>query len=290
MDNRNYCAMTVDMKHSQKITVKDRQEIQEYTVKATELLNRMPFETMERELSFTGGDEMQGLFRSFSDAALCYRLLRKMLFPLPLHVGFGIGAWNVKMKDYGTYYQDGPAYHLARGAVIRAKQDTDAEAVVLTEERNKGEQLSAILNAALRLTERNTDYQNELTVLLECLYPIGMDDRGRMEACAEIPRLMAIRYALSFYRNRFEKSRVQPLLHNSIDPSGVPRMNLYVGMEFDDLFWAQAHPRGAASEVARITGLKRQAVDTALKSANVYHERALILTLMMLSQQPRDPR
>lgn len=281
----DYCAMTVDLKHSRQYEIQERQEIQEYTVEATELLNHIFYRAMERELSFKGGDEVQGLFHSFSDAVLCYRLLRKMVFPLPLHAGFGIGAWDVIMKDYGTYYQDGPAYHLAREAVERAKQDTDAEAVVCTEKRNEGEQLSAILNAALRLTKRNTDYQNELTVLLECLYPIAnVRGTARMDAHAEIPSLMAKRYELSFYRKRFEKSKTQPLLCHSVYASEAPYTNMYAGVDYDEVFWALAHPRGAASEAARITGLKRQAVDTALKSANVYHERALILALMKLSQ------
>ena len=288
----DYCAMTVDLKHSQQYAVKDRQEIQEYTVEVTELLNQVFRNTIEMELSFKGGDEVQGLFQSLSDAVLCYRLLRKMLFPLPLHAGFGIGEWTIKMEDYGTYYQDGPAYYLAREAVVRAKQDTDAEAVVCTEKWNEGEQLSAILNAALRLTKRNTDYQNELTVLLECLYPIGNDYRRnlQMDAYAEIPRLMAKRYALSFYRKRFEKSKAQPLFQNSVSASDIAYTYKGVKAYKEDFYWALAHPHGAASEVARITGLKRQAVDTALKSANVYHERALILALMKLSQQPQNPQ
>ena len=269
-----YCALTVDLKHSRQYGDQERWELQEYLVRTTELLNQIFGDSLEKELRFSGGDELQGLFLGADAAILCFRLLRRMIFPIQLHAGFGTGEWSVQIPNRDTFYQDGSAYHLAREALEQAKRETDWEAVFCSGNPEADRMQTAVLNAALCLTKRNTDHQNELAVLLECLFPLAPNRDLRERYIAEIPELMAERYTLTYYKKRFARSG-KPRVMAAVAAEGVtmPRSS---GRE------ELPHPRGAASELARLADLKRQSVDTALRSANVYQERALILALMKL--------
>ena len=280
-----YCALTVDLKHSRRYDNQARLELQEYLVQSMELLNQIFADSLEKKLRFSGGDELQGLFSGVDAAILCFRLLRRMVFPAELHAGFGMGEWNVRILDRDTFYQDGSAYHRAREAVEQAKRDTDRDVVFLSGDPMMDGMRDALLNGALRLTAGNTVYQNELAVLLECLYPIP--PRGRLWAIPlhKIPALMERRYELMFYQKGFSKSRKSPLMYGCINDQDAEKAFIRECKQQEagqEGTWA--HPRGAASEVAKAANLTRQAVDTALKSANVYHERALILALMKLSK------
>lgn len=268
-----YCAMTVDLKHSRRYGDQERWELQEYLVRTTELLNQIFCDSLEKELRFSGGDELQGLFLGRDVAILCFRLLRRMVFPIKLHAGFGTGEWSVQIPNRDTFYQDGSAYHMAREALEQAKRETDWDAVFRSENPEADRVQTAVLNAALRLTKRNTDHQNELAVLLECLFPLFPNRDLRERYIAEILRLMAWRYDLTYYKNRFARSGKPQIMAAAAAGVTMPWGSGREGLP---------HPRGAASEMARLVGLKRQSVDTALRSANVYHERALILALMVL--------
>ena len=265
------CVLTVDMKHSKGYGAEERRALQDYLIDVAELLNRVFAASLEKELRFSGGDELQGLFRDLGGAVLCFRLLRRAVFPLPLHAGFGLGDWTVNVPERDTFYQDGPAFHLAREAVEQAKGDTDRDAVVRSGDEGRDAAANAMLNAALRLTERNTAHQNELAVLLECLYPL--DPGGVLDGAAlvQLPTLMLERYGIAFYEKRVLQAQKPPVMAMAADRDRAAPQSAEP---------CAAHPRGAATAVAQAAHLTRQAVDTALRSANVYHERALILSMI----------
>lgn len=278
-----YCALTIDLKHSRQYDDQARRELQEYLVRTTELLNQIFADSLEKELRFSGGDELQGLFLEADAAVLCFRLLRRIVFPAELHAGFGIGEWSVRTPERDTFYQDGPAYHRAREAVELAKRDTDRDAVFRSADTAADGLRDALLNGALRLTVGNTVYQNELAVLLECLYPIPPRKRLWVRPLLMIPALMEQRYGMEFYQKGFSNNRKSPLMHGSFNEQDIEMAVRWESKQQEaDQNGTWAHPRGAATVVANAAKLTRQVVDTALKSANVYHERALILALMKL--------
>ena len=282
-----YCALTVDLKDSRKYPTESRNELQGYLIETADTLNRIFRPSLERELSFSGGDELQGLFTGPDAAFLCLRLLRRLLFPIPLHAGLGVGEWTTVVPDRNTFYQDGTVFHRARAAIEQAKRETDYTAFMDAEnEKNAG--LNAMLNASFALTEQNTAYQNELGLLLECFYPISPKEGLYLGELSGISALMRRRKGLvAFYG---EKDRKRPTA-------------VFDRVEQEPDFWIRnanqtwsegwrenrtgqrecypfAHPRGAASTIADAAGLTRQAVDTALRAANVYPERALALALL----------
>ena len=305
-------ALTVDLKDSRKMEPERRMRIQRYMVYAAKTLSRLYGRRMIRKFSFIGGDEMQGLLRSPADAYLCLRLLRRLLFPLELHAGIGVGEWETRVDAKNTYYQDGPAYHRAREAVELAKRDRDNGAILIFDEPDAAElrnpAWNAMMNAGFRLTERNTAYQNEIALLLECCYPIITGTQGPRPtpAKAAVPddfklliRLMQSEEAEAVFGTEAPGEKRRPFAGVSPERwSEFVRYPEKTGWtkksEADPTAcrsYRQAHPYGAASTVAEAAGLTRQAVDRALRSANVYEERALAMALAeMLSRAWEEPR
>ena len=272
-----YCALTVDLKDSRKYPTESRNELQGYLIEAAELLNEIFHPSLERELSFSGGDELQGLFTGPDAAFLCLRLLRRLLFPIPLHAGLGIGEWTTVVPDRNTFYQDGTAFHRARAAIEQAKRETDYTALMDTGGDGDA-RLNAMMNAAFRLAEQNTCHQNELALLLEFLYPILPSKAITDFDVSPLRELLRKRADLAIFAG--EKRQGRRSVFDSKTMSGPYGTSPDRPLPAEcGLVCSEAHPYGAASMTADAAGLTRQAVDTALRAANVYPERALALAL-----------
>ena len=282
-----YCALTVDLKDSRKYPTESRNELQHYLISAAEALNQIFRPTLERELSFSGGDELQGLFIGPDAAFLCLRMLRRLLFPIPLHAGMGVGEWTTVIPERNTFYQDGPAFHRARAAIEQAKRETDYTALISLGSADSAG-MNAMLNAVFALTEQNTAYQNELALLLECFYPILSEEGLYLTELNSIPALMRRRKGLAAFFDEKERKRPNTVFDKV---EREPDFRLRNAKQTWSEAWREnrpvqresypfAHPRGAASAIAEAAGLTRQAVDTALRASNVYAERALTLALL----------
>ena len=270
-----YCALTVDLKDSRRYPPERRNELQSFLIEAAETLTGIFRPALARELSFSGGDELQALFTGPEAAFLCLRLLRRVLFPIPLHAGLGVGEWTTVVPERSTFYQDGTAFHRARAALEQAKRETDYTALLDTGGEGDA-RLNAVMNAAFLLAEQNTSRQNELALLLEYLYPI----LPRQEAFDLSPLwgLMRARAGLALFAGEKGIGRQSVFAGKRPESFAAPVMGLtsWSGMR---RCYHDAHPYGAASAAAEAAGLTRQAVDTALRASKVYAERALALTL-----------
>lgn len=307
-------ALMIDLKHSRRYTPEARQQIQEYMIRAAETANELFRHVTLRELCFNGGDEVQALFVSPVWAYLCLRLLRRLLFPLELHAGIGAGEWTTQIEDRNTFYQDGPAYHRAREAIELAKRDNDNTALLMFGE--SGDEVfpsnrawNAMMNAGFCLTERNTAYQNELSLLLECMYPLIASrnifafERGEkyLNGWGKVVLLMQSPEAEAVFGMEKQEKRRRPFAGVKLEPWSKSSWDLseqwyaFMAAHKEDYNSAEniqaafekprlirnqeAHPRGAATAVALAAGLNRQTVDIALRSSNAYAERALALVL-----------
>ena len=111
--SQDYAALIIDLKKSRSYTKEDRNHIQYYIMDVIHLLNRLYRRELVREVDFSAGDEVQGLFSSPEAAYLYYRMLSMWLHPVEIRAGIGVGGWDVQLDSKGTTGQDGPAYHLS---------------------------------------------------------------------------------------------------------------------------------------------------------------------------------
>ena len=122
--NEELCVFNYDIEKSRMYAVEDRIELQEYMLHCMDILNELFEENMERNVTFSAGDELQGLFDDTTVAVMYFRLLEMLLKPVKLRAGVGVGEWTIKISNGSSTQQDGPAYHKARQAIEEAYSNT----------------------------------------------------------------------------------------------------------------------------------------------------------------------
>ena len=112
----------IDVKNSRSYSIQDRNSIQNSILKSINILNKIFKNSIEKEVEFSAGDEIQGLFLSPQSAYLYYRLFSMLIFPIEIHSGIGFGTWDIKVDGASSTAQDGTVYHYARNAIDEAKK------------------------------------------------------------------------------------------------------------------------------------------------------------------------
>lgn len=282
-----YAALILDLEKSKRYSNAMRNDIQQSLVKTADFLNGVFEKDILKELRFSGGDELQGLFRNPASAFLCLRMLWRVFHEIKFHAGIGIGEWTTIVENRDTYYQDGPVYHQARKAVELAKKESDCTAVIVSK-TEYDPILNAMLNSCYRLIQGASSYQNELAILLECRYPIPQDYPLNLNVMAEFPEM-----AKSIYReNTASYTRIQNAISKGMETgksntnSPIQKLSEPIkaytdtSHSSDDILFQYSHPYGAASELSGYTGLTRQAVDNGLRKGDVYTERSIALAII----------
>ena len=113
----NYVSLIIDIEKSRNYRNDDRNEIQNYMVYCIDRLNDLFRENMQYTITFSAGDELQGLFYDVTTAVMYFRLLEILVKPVKLRAGIGVGEWTVKINNGLSTQQDGPVYHRARNAI-----------------------------------------------------------------------------------------------------------------------------------------------------------------------------
>ena len=273
-------ALTIDLKGSRKFDNQNRELIQYYLIEISDALNEIFQPSLLKNLRFNGGDELQGLFKGINEAYLCLRFFRRMLFPLEIYAGIGEGEWTTVVKERDTFYQDGSAYHNAREAIECAKREADYTALLSSKNINDI-RWNAMMNAGFRFINRNTVFQNDLAILLECIFPIHRDGMMDFTRLLSLLDIIKIRNSISTLPKKAERN-LQLLedynndsnIWKEIDTKGQANNN------WTSLIYKYSHPYSAASIIAKLTGISRQSIDVALKASNVYVERAVAMALI----------
>ena len=169
--SQDYAALIIDLKKSRSYTKEDRNHIQYYIMDVIHLLNRLYHRELVREVDFSAGDEVQGLFSSPEAAYLYYRMLSMWLHPVEIRAGIGVGDWDVQLDSKGTTGQDGPAYHKARYAIKHA-DDSEGYPVLFCSGSHSDVTINTIIGGAASIMAKQSVYQNQIMLITELLFPI----------------------------------------------------------------------------------------------------------------------
>ena len=71
----NYVSLIMDIEKSRKYRIDERNEIQNYMSYCISKLNELFRDSMRYEVTFSAGDELQGLFYDVTTAIMYFRLL-----------------------------------------------------------------------------------------------------------------------------------------------------------------------------------------------------------------------
>lgn len=287
---KKYTALIIDLKGSKKYQIKMRNEIQEYIMRVVEKMNIIFKESMEREVEFSAGDEIQGLFSSVKSAYLYFRMFSMLVSPIEIRAGIGVGAWDVVVKDAGTTAQDGRAYHNARRA-IEAVEESKGYSVLMCSENSSDMVVNSLLNSTALIINRQSDYQNEIMLLSELLYPINLDGIVNAFKLREIIELLRfkndfLRYEYTFSKPGSSRGRRESVFcklnYYDIEIECKP-INIMV--EATSFFVDEGRVRGLALQLSQLLAVSRQSIEKTVKSGLIYEARNLAITTLIYLEE-----
>ena len=276
---KNYAALIMDLKKSRAYASKDRNEIQEYIIHVISVLNHVFDNALKKQVSFSDGDAVQGLFSCVEAAYLYFRLFSMLISPVEIRAGIGVGGWEVRIDDAGSTAQDGTAYHRARYA-IEATEESLGYSVLLFSGGENDIVVNSLFNATALLINKQSQYQNEVMLLSELLFPINA--YGIIDTCGlrEIIELIGhkndvVRY--DFFK--VNKGKHGPLFYRikNFDFESQPRDAIN---DDDSFFVVAGRVRGLPMLLAEIIGVTRQSISKTIKAANIYEARNIAVTTL----------
>ena len=250
----------VDLKNSRSYDIQDRNNIQNSILSSINILNKIFKNSIEKEVEFSAGDEIQGLFISPQSAYLYYRLFSMLIFPIQIHTGIGFGTWDIRVENESSTAQDGTVYHNARKAIDEAKNSLEYS--ILFYSGNKNDLIiNSLINSANLLSSKQSKYQNNLMLLTEILYPIVYDNT--------ILETEALKELLFI---QFEKKENLTL---DIDYPVISTQ-----LEKESFYITEGKKRGLSTQISKLLGVSRQSVEKSIKIGDIYELRNLTIAVL----------
>ena len=163
-----YIAIIGDVKNSKKI--EDRNNVQN---KLKNILNKIN-EDYENDISakfvITLGDEFQGLLDKGENILNIVEDIEKMMYPIEIRFGIGIGTITTDIDSMMAMGADGPGYYMARKAIERIKENEGKNKtynsnvrIEIDEDKNlTSEMLNTIFSLLSVVKNEWTDRQREI--------------------------------------------------------------------------------------------------------------------------------
>lgn len=267
----NYVSLIIDIEKSRTYGIIERNEIQEYISKYVKGLNNVFKSSLECYVTFSGGDELQGLFDNPVAAIMYFRLLEMFMKPVKLRAGIGIGEWTIRRENRLSTQQDGPVYHRAREAIEEVYGSQFQSIRIVSESKDVWE--NYLINASYILKRQQVDMQNLVQVIVELIYPFITSKMDLSDSDVTI-ELMEIKFqAISKgirmveRRSSLLKDREGYINEILIDPIPIDGV-----VEDADKILLK---RNMSTVISRILGCSRQNVDSIIKRGNVNKIREL---------------
>lgn len=276
---REFTALIMDLKKSRRYSSKNRNEIQYYIFHVIQVLNKVFAGSLEKDVFFSAGDELQGLFSSVEASYLYFRLFSMLVAPVEIRAGIGVGEWDVIVQNAGSTAQDGPAYHNARRA-INATEESLGYSVLLFSGGKSDIVINSLFNSTALIINKQSEYQNQVMLLSELLYPInayGIIDVNKLH---DIIELIAHRIeTVHFDFFKLNKSQREPLFYR-LSNLNFESKPIDVADHDESFFVTAGKVRGLPLQLSEIIGVTRQSADKTIKAANIYEARNLAVATL----------
>lgn len=274
----NYAALIIDLKKSRAYTKEDRNYIQYYIMDVVHLLNNLYRRELVREVDFSAGDEVQGLFSSPEAAYLYYRMLSMWLHPVEIRAGIGVGGWDVQLDSKGTTGQDGPAYHKARYAIKHA-DDSEGYPILFLSGSHSDVTINTIIGGAASIMAKQSVYQNQIMLITELLFPI-CNYYVRAYDYVTPPDIVRFLHEKCVLAHKMEEimrplpiDRLQHGFVEIIDPINADDIR-----EETKFYITSGKQRGVPTKLAGIMeNISRQTIEKTIKAGNIYTARNMAI-------------
>ena len=264
---KQYACLIMDIENSKKYDVSERNEIQQYMDQCIKNLNGLFSEDIKFEVTFSAGDELQGLFDNVVTALLYFRLFEILIKPVKIRAGIGVGDWTVKMESGLSTQQDGPAYHHAREAIDKVHGMQLQNIRICSDDMD--DLVNYLVNASLPLKRQQIYMQNMVQVLIELLFPFVVASKS-VEKYDDIKELIGIKFEYRIgSKNGGLYAKRNIVLHNEkLNLDGVPEaLPIEIDGEIGDAE-SMIIKKNTATIISQILQCSRQNVDTIMRRGN----------------------
>lgn len=271
-----YTAFIVDIVNSKMLSAEDRKEAQVFIKESLEILNLVFRVSLEFEVIFSAGDELQGLFKDPVSAFMYYRLLKMILAPLQIRCGMGVGELNVKMTMGTSAEQDGPAYYNAREAILTAHKISGTASIFHSDNENDI-YVNTLFNCANLLLQEQSENQSRIYLLTECLNPLFNSDSMELSELRQICQAILNQRQVQYFseRGNLSQSTVQQIFD-------FEAVNVFSeALLKNKILLESTVKRGLSAKISNITNTSRQNIDDIIKSANIAAIRNIDLTTIL---------
>lgn len=277
--SQDYAALIIDLKKSRSYTKEDRNNIQHYIMNVIHLLNRLYWKDLIREVDFSAGDEVQGLFSTPAAAYIYYRMLSMWLHPVEIRAGIGIGGWDVQIDSKGTTGQDGPSYHKARHAIKNA-DDSEGYPILLFSGNHADVTINTIIGGAASIMAKQSVNQNQIMLLTELLFPICNYYVSAYDKIS-LDDMEYLLHQKSVFAHEMEKimrplpfDRLKYSFAELIDPINTEEVR-----QETKFYITSGKRRGIPTKLASIiANISRQTIEKTMKAGNIYTARNMAIT------------
>ena len=273
----SYAALIVDLKNSRSYSHEERNLIQHFIDETIHVLNRIYYDNIVRDVDFSAGDEIQGLFKSSDAAYTYYRMLSMLLHPIKTRAGIGVGSWDVQLENKGTTGQDGRAYHNARFAIENA-DEIEGYPILIYSESSADMMINTVIGAAASITAKQTVNQNQIMLITELLFPIYSSCTYSLEFNAphQIQPLLQRKHDLD---HRIEEV-AKPLPLDHVAPDAIVAISPINALETSEDFSfliTNGKKRGIPTALSKLLGIRRQTIEKTLKAGNIFTARNMAI-------------
>lgn len=263
---KNYVTLIIDIEKSKTYKIRDRNYIQRYMMLCVEQLNILFRDDIEFEVTFSAGDELQGMFLNVTSAVLYFRLLEIIMKPVQIRAGIGVGEWTVKIQEGMSTQQDGPAYHRARQAIEEAHK-MQLHNVRIYSDRDDI-LANHLINASNSLKKLQISKQNIVLVILELLYPFITP---QMSIDNNIIKILILE-KLNYNKMRANRTEMRETSYNiSKIPKATPIIIDGINIEAEEAIVKKY----TSTVISEILGSTRQNADSIIKRGNSNKIRSL---------------
>lgn len=266
----NYVSLIMDVEKSRMYPIDQRNSMQKYMNRYIDCLNDLFRNDIKYRVTFSAGDELQGMFFDVTAAVLFFRLFEMLMKPVKIRAGIGVGEWTVKVEEGLSTQQDGPVYHRARQAIEEASKMQLQNVRICSEKDDI--LVNHLINASNVLKAQQIYMQNIVLVILELLYPfaaVGTEISGEEIAKElldiKLEYMIAMRKynkAGGYRQESFHMGEDMVVSPIAIDGKIIEPENVIV-------------KKNTAFMISRILGSTRQNVDSIMRRGNAYKIREL---------------
>ena len=267
----DYSVLMLDIKQSRKLNEAQRQSAQDDLLGALNCANALFYDSLEKPLMFSAGDEIQGMFRDLPSAFLAYRYLRILVQTVELRGGIGIGSWTTRTESSLSTEQDGTAYHRARAAIDAAEKDR-FKSLKIFDEKGCSNLYEAATASSIGIIERRNKPQKRTCEIVELTCPLIFDLWARKPGQANRYK-EAIAQRLANTGLDFQKD-IEPRITSMEKPFDAVQVELEKSL------------MGIPGLLEIATGASRQGIEKSMRNASIQLEREqAALAVYVLSRE-----